>query len=381
MLNSREIVNELKKKVVGQDEYVRQLAILGYKHQLNQKLIAEEKTPLNNNLLVVGPTGSGKTFGAKQLAKIIDIPFFEVDCSNVVQNGYKGMNNVEHILKDAADKLKSDVLHSIIYLDEFDKIYDQALDVRGEGTAQQQNFLKMLEPNEVVFDRENSSRHTYAKSLSTAGITFIATGSFDFIRRKEQKKTQKMGFEKGKPEKEPITKEDIIKAGFIPELVGRFSTLINLNELNEDDYYRILIDSKESAYTQYRDFFNAVDVDLHIDDKVFEKIAHEAYEKKVGARGLDDVLNAYLENAVFDVSCDPGISEIDLCLKNGDIVSEYKHEIRETEMLTETERDESEETLVLERIRPIEEENEKVEKRMTLLEAIERHRKEVKEDE
>ena len=362
MLNSKKIVDELKKKVVGEDEYVWQLVILGYKHQLNQKLIEEGESPINNNLLVVGPTGSGKTFGAKQLAKIIDIPFFEVDCSNIVQTGYRGTTSVEHILKDAVSKLGSRVQHSIIYLDEFDKVYDQSLDVRGEGTAQQQNFLKLLEPNELIFDRDTSSRFSAARRLDTSGITFIATGSFDFIRRKNLKQKQKMGFEKGNLEKGCIRKEDIIKAGFIPELVGRFATLINLNELNEDDYYLILIDSKESAYTQYQSFFNAVDVDLHIDNGVFKKIAHEAHEKKVGARGLNDVLNDYLENAVFDVSGDPSISEIDLCVKNGEIVSEYKHEIRETERL-------------------IEEENEKVEKRMTLLEAIERRRKEVKEDE
>ena len=381
MLNSKEIMNELKKKLVGQDEYVRQLAILGYKHQLNQKLIEEGRTPINNNLLVVGPTGSGKTFGAKQLAKIVDIPFFEVDCSNIVQTGYRGTTSVEHILKDAVSKLGSKVQHSIIYLDEFDKVYDQSLDVRGEGTAQQQNFLKLLEPNELIFDRDTSSRFSAARRLDTSGITFIATGSFDFIRRKNLKQKQKMGFEKDSSEKEPISKEDIIKAGFIPELVGRFATLINLNELSEDDYYRILIDSKESAYTQYRDFFNAVDVDLHIGSQVFKKIAHEAYEKKVGARGLNDVLNDYLENAVFDVSCDPSISEIDLCVKNEEIVSEYRHEIKETERLIEEDINDREETMALERIRPIEEENEKVEKRMTLLEAIERHRKEVKEDE
>lgn len=361
MFNSKEIMNELMKNVVGQDEYVRQLAILGYKHQLNQTLIEKGKTPLNNNLLVVGPTGSGKTFGAKQLAKNIDVPFYEVDCSNVVQTGYRGLTSVEHILKDAVNKLGSGTRHAIIYLDEFDKVYDQALDKRGEGVAQQQNFLKMLEPNDIVFDRDNSPRFTAARTLNTAGITYIATGSFDIIRRKNLKHKQKMGFEKGSVENESISKEDIIKAGFIPELVGRFSTLINLNELCEDDYFRILRNSQESAYTQYKDFFKATDVDLEIDNNVLKKIAHEAYEKKVGARGLNDVLNSYLEDCIFDVSCDPTISKVRIFLKEGKIVSEYKRQKRK-------------------KIRHVEENSEK-DNSISILEESEIYRKEVNENE
>ncbi len=248
MLNSKQIMEELKKSLIGQDEYVRQLSILGYRHQLNQVLIKEGKTPLNNNLLVAGPSGSGKTFGARKLSEIIDIPFFEVDCSNIVQTGYRGLTSVENILGDAVHRLGSGVQHCIIYLDEFDKIFDQALERRGEGSASQQNFLKMLEPNELVFDRSSSRfSDSRPRTLNTAGITFIATGSFDFIRRKAEKSGVKMGFDRMMAEHKVLSKEDIIRAGFIPELVGRFSTLVNLNELKDEDYYRILAQGKDSA--------------------------------------------------------------------------------------------------------------------------------------
>lgn len=325
MLNSKQIMKQLKEKVVGQDEYVRQLSIFGFKHELNQKLIEEGKAPINNNLLVVGPTGSGKTFAAKELSRILNIPFFEVDCSNIVQTGYRGTTSVEHILRDAASKLHRDVEHAIIYLDEFDKVYDQALDVRGEGTAQQQNFLKMLEPNDLVFKRDSDRYDHGASYLNTGGISFIATGSFDFVRRKNAGKNKKMGFDSKADERKPLTKDDIIAAGFIPELIGRFGTIINLNELDKDDYYEILINSRDSAYTQYQDFFKAVNVKLTINSSVFRKIADEAFEKKVGARGLNDVLGTYLVDSVFDISCDDTINKIEIKAVDDQIVTDYRH--------------------------------------------------------
>ena len=324
-MNADKIYRQLKEKVVGQDAYVKQLSILGFKHELNQKLIADYKTPVNNNLLVVGPTGCGKTFAAKELSRILDVPFYEVDCSNIVQTGYKGMTSVEHILTDAVSRLKSGVRHAIIYLDEFDKVYDQGLDVRGEGTAQQQNFLKMLEPNEVIFKRNGGRYDDSACYLDTAGISFIATGSFDFVRRKQARRSSRMGFDTRPEEKRPLTKDDIIAAGFIPELIGRFGTIVNLNELTKDDYYRILVGSKDSAYTQYQDFFSAANVRLSIDDSVFRKIADEAIEKKIGARGLNDVLGNYLVDAVYDVSCDETISRISISSADGQVAVRYGH--------------------------------------------------------
>ena len=325
MINSKSIMKQLQEKVIGQDEYVKQLSVLGFKHELNQELIRNGKDPVNNNLLVVGPTGSGKTFAAKELARILDTPFYEVDCSNVVQTGYRGMTCVDHILKDAVNRLHSGVLHSIIYLDEFDKVYDQSLDVRGEGTAQQQNYLKLLEPNEIVFDRE-SRYGDRASFLNTAGITFIATGSFDFVRRKMKSRKQKMGVKVKEEGNRSLTREDIIAAGFIPELIGRFGTIINLNELNRDDYYRILLNSKDSAYTRFQDFFRAVDVSLNISETALRSIAEEAYNKKVGARGLSDVLGNTLTEAVFRVSSDRSISEVEISLKEGEIIADYRHE-------------------------------------------------------
>ncbi len=339
MLNSREIMSELKKYVVGQDEYVRQLSIFGYKHQLNQKLIEEGKKPVNNNLLVAGPTGTGKTFGAKKLAEIIDIPFMEFDCSNIVQTGYKGLTSVEHILIDARSNLGSGVRRCIIYLDEFDKVYDPGLDHRGDGPAQQQNFLKLLEPNRVTIARSRNDGP--ASMMDTSGISFIATGSFDYVRRNKRTTQQnRMGFAGvDHNDSDRLSKSDIINAGFLPELIGRFGTLININELTEKDYYDILLKSKDSSYTQYKDFFEATGVRLDVGKKVLEHLAKNAREINTGARGLTEALNEPLDDCVFEISSDDTISAIHLRMKDDQIVAEYEHGGR---MNASSERDKTE---------------------------------------
>lgn len=328
MLNSKEIMKELKKYVVGQDEYVRQLSIFGYKHQLNQKLIEEGKKPVNNNLLVAGPTGTGKTFGAKKLAEIIDIPFVEFDCSNIVQTGYKGTTTVEHILKDAKEQLGRGVFHSIIYLDEFDKVYDPALDHRGDGPAQQQNFLKILEPNKITVSRYREDSSGFV--IDTSGISYIATGSFDYVRKNMRNTQQnRMGFATADQKGEgSLTKADIIDAGYLPELIGRFGTLVNINDLTEEDYYNILLKSKDSSYTQYKDFFEATGVKLNVSKKVFEYLAKKAREINTGARGLTEALNKPLDDCVFEISCDETIGSIYLKMESDRIVAEYDHKGR-----------------------------------------------------
>ena len=233
---------------------------------------------------------------------------------------------MENILKDAKNKLGRKIEHGIVYLDEFDKVFDPCVVNRGDGPAQMQNFLKLLEPNEVIVDRERN----YVTQIDTSGITYIATGSFDYVRKKNQNKNR-MGFESSLSKSEVITKEDIISVGYLPELIGRFATLTNLNPLTEADYYRILLNSKDSAYTQYQEFFKASSVRLNIHKKVLEHIAHKANEMEIGARGLSQALNQYLDECVFEVSNDRTISGIELRMKDGKIVPVYSYAVKEVE--------------------------------------------------
>ena len=135
MIKTETIFNELKKSVIGQDEYLKQLALTGYKHQLKNKLIEMGKEPICSNLLVVGPSGCGKTFSVKQLSKLLDVPFFEINCSNLVQVGYKGASDLEKSLGDMVSQFKSKYKNAIIYLDEFDKLLDLSLIKDGKGKS------------------------------------------------------------------------------------------------------------------------------------------------------------------------------------------------------------------------------------------------------
>ena len=329
-MNSKKIYEELRKNVVGQDEYIKQLVIFAYKHLTNKELIENGKRPISNNLLVVGPTGTGKTYGAKQLAKLIDVPILEVDCSNIVQTGYRGNNSVEDILPDALHRFGSKAKNCVIYLDEFDKIYDLALDKDGKGKASQQNFLKMLEPNELTCERDRDrSRSSY--NFDTSGISFIASGSFDLISR--DRNTNKMGFNTVNNIDSYISKDDIVKAGFIPELIGRFNTIVNLNSLSEDDYYRILSTCKNSVYSQYKDLLKQNGVKLTIDDKVLHLIAHKTSLTNFGARGLEQIIANYFDECLYDMAIDSSISQIKLSVEDGEVVKKYNYKIGKGEQV------------------------------------------------
>lgn len=325
-MDIKKIYSELKSNVIGQDEYVKQLVLFAFKHLANKELTDAGKMPINNNLLVVGPSGTGKTYGAKQLAKLIDVPILEVDCSNIVQTGYRGTNSVEHILFDAYDQFGQKSEHCIIYLDEFDKVYDLALDKDGKGKASQQNFLKMLEPNELVFER---SGRGFSSKINTSGISYIASGSFDYLSR--ERKNNKMGFNAINNIDTYIDKEDIVKSGFIPELIGRFNKIINLNSLDENDYYHILSNCRDSSYSQYRDLLKHYGVELVVSNQVLKHLAHKASLSNFGARGLNQIVANYIDECLYDISFDKSISEIKLNVRNGEIVKEYKHKTKKEE--------------------------------------------------
>ena len=322
MINSKEIYEKLKESVFGQDEYIKKLALLGFKHQMNLEMINNKKETVNNNLLVVGPSGCGKTFAVRQLAKIIDIPFYEVDCSTLVQVGYKGANDIISSLKLLKKEHGERAYRAIVYLDEFDKIFDESLYQRGQGKSSQQNFLKVLENSVVVLDDSKDP-----ETLDTTGISFIATGSFEMVKEKNKKVvSNKMGFSASNTkQKVELSKEDLIKFGFMPELIGRFSDLININQLTKEDMFNIVKNSKESPTRNYLNLFEKNEVKVSIDDSFYKKIADEAYNSTTGARNVFTELNKVFDDCLYKISSENNIDKIKLKVVNNKIEQKYTY--------------------------------------------------------
>ena len=322
MINSKVIYEKLKESVFGQDEYIKKLALLGFKHQMNLEMIKIKKETVNNNLLVVGPSGCGKTFAVRQLAKIISIPFYEVDCSNLVQVGYKGANDIISSLKLLKKEHGDRAYRAIVYLDEFDKIFDESLYQRGQGKSSQQNFLKVLENSVVVLDDSKDP-----ETLDTTGISFIATGSFEMVKEKFRKtEANRMGFNnKSTSTNGTLTKEDLIKFGFMPELIGRFSDLININQLTKEDMFNIVKYSKKSPTRNYLNLFEKNEVKVEIDDSVYRKIADEAYNSTTGARNVFTELNKVFDDCLYKISSENNIDKIKLKVVKNKIEQKYTY--------------------------------------------------------
>lgn len=326
MIKTNEIFNELKKSVFGQDEYLKALAVIGYKHQLKNQLLSEGEEPIPSNLLVVGPSGCGKTFAVKLLTKLIDVPFYEVNCSNISQVGYKGYS-IEDALVDMKNKIGNDYEHAIVYLDEFDKILDLSLLMDGKGTCSQQNFLKVLEPN-VLTAKTNNGRFEVSTTINTSGITFIATGSFEVVKERIRKnKSGKMGYgaDISKLDYIKITENELIENHFIPELIGRFSRLININQLTKDDFYNIVKYGLDSDFRKYESLFAHQDVRLEIDDEVYKEVVNRSYSTKTGARNITKVLSIVMDDCLSDVSNDDTIRIIHIKYIDNDFKAEYEY--------------------------------------------------------
>lgn len=325
MLNSREIEAKLKESIFGQDELIRVLSITGYKHEMNQIMIANKKDPINNNILICGPTGCGKTYATKILARLIDVPVYEIDCTQLTENGYAGKTKVEKMLDLVANRLRAGVTHSIIVLDEFDKIYDSYLDIKFNTKGIQEDFLKVLEPNETFVEIEEHGNRNKV-FFNTGGITFIACGSFEKFKNGMRESSNMMGFglrSNGVKKDIKLTQEDLINGGFIPELVGRFSRIININPLSEKELTRILLEGKDSVVARYKEMFKFQGITFEVDKSVMPYLAYRAGNIKTGARALNNVLSEVLDKCIYDVSSRDDIQTITLYVENNIIKTGY----------------------------------------------------------